>query len=108
MYSESEVTILNRLCERQGLSNIPGTSSHAINSSFAIELADIKSSQDDIVNQSNIIDAFENGYDEAVIKFASADGVDLKPALLTSGTETFRGLYTKSGSDSCIYGYLYG
>lgn len=91
MYSENEQVILQRMADKQGLTSVVGTNNYNMNSSFAIELAEIKNNQDEIVYKSNIITAFENGYDDTVIRYASEDGVDLKPALPSNGVETFYG-----------------
>ena len=91
-YYESQQKILDRMLGRiSGLSTIEGSTTYMQHSPIAIELEDIKLQMDEIVNRNNIISAYENGYDEEVVKYAEADGVDRKQANSATGKQTFFG-----------------
>lgn len=93
-YYESQETILNRMLtktEEKGLSVDEGSTSYIQQSPIAAELESVKLDQDEIMDRSNIITAYENGYDDDVVKYAAEDGVDRKPENEATGVETFYG-----------------
>ncbi len=93
-YYESQKTILNRMLSKtaaKGLSVDQGSTSYIQQSPMAIELEKAKLDQDEIMNRSNIITAYENGYDEDVVRYAAEDGVDRKAENEATGIETFYG-----------------
>ena len=91
-YYESQQKILDRMLSRiSGLSTIEGSTTYMQHSPIAIELENIKLQMDEIVNRNNIISAYENGYEEEVVKYAEADGVDRKQAYSATGKQTFFG-----------------
>ena len=91
-YYESQRKILDRMLSRiSGLSTIEGSTTYMQHSPIAIELENIKLQMDEIVNRNNIISAYENGYEEEVVKYAEADGVDRKQAYSATGKQTFFG-----------------
>lgn len=90
-YYESQKDILTRMLNKQNLSTNEGDISYILQSPIAIELENIKLKQDEIVNRNNIIGAFENGYEQEVIKYAEQDGIDRKTDCEATGIETFYG-----------------
>lgn len=94
-YYESQETILNRMLSKtsaKGLSVDEGSTSYIQQSPMAGELEKAKLDQDEIMNRSNIITAYENGYDEDVVKYAAEDGIDRKAEHEATGIETFIGV----------------
>ena len=91
-YYESQQKILERMLGRiSGLSTIEGSTTYMQYSSMSIELENAKLQMDEIVNRNNIISAYENGYEEEVVKYAKEDGVDRKQANSATGKQTFFG-----------------
>ena len=91
-YYESQQKILDRMLSRvSSLSTIEGSTTYMQYSPMTIELENIKLQMDEIVNRNNIVSAYENGYDEEVVKYAEADGVDRKLANSATGKQTFFG-----------------
>ena len=91
-YYESQQTILDRMLGRiSGLSTIEGSTTYIQHSPVTIELENIKLQMDEIVNRNNIISAYENGYEDEVVKYAEADGVDRKQSHYSVGNQTFFG-----------------
>ena len=91
-YYESQQKILERMLSRiSGLSTIEGSTTYMQYSPMTIELENIKLQLDEVVNRNNIISAYENGYDEEVVKYAEEAGVDRKEANSATGKQTFFG-----------------
>lgn len=90
-YYESQQDILDRMLAKSGLSTEEGSTSYIVQSPISIELENIKLEQDEIINRNNIISAYENGYEEEVVKYASQDGIDRKSDNEATGVETFYG-----------------
>ena len=91
-YYESQQKILERMLSRiSGLSTIEGSTTYMQYSPMTIELENIKLQLDEVVNRNNIVSAYENGYDEEVVKFAEEEGVDRKLANSATGKQTFFG-----------------
>ena len=91
-YYESQQKILERMLGRiNGLSTIEGSTTYIQHSPMAIELENVKLQMDEIVNRNNIITAYENGYEDEVVKYAEADGVDRKQSHYSVGKQTFFG-----------------
>lgn len=106
-YYESQKTILDRMLSKQNLSANEGDISYILQSPVSIEIEKLKSDQDEIINRNNIISAYENGYEEEVVRYAIQDGVDRKSAKNSTGIETFTGTVgaqipvgTKFGNES--------
>ena len=91
-YYESQQKILERMLSRiSGLSTIEGSTTYMQYSPMTIELENIKLQLDEVINRNNIVSAYENGYDEEVVKFAEEEGVDRKLANSATGKQTFFG-----------------
>ena len=91
-YYESQQKILERMLSRiSGLSTIEGSTTYTQYSPMTIELENIKLQMDEVVNRNNIVSAYENGYDEEVVKYAEEEGVDRKRANSATGKQTFFG-----------------
>ena len=91
-YYESQQKILERMLSRiSGLSTIEGSTTYMQYSPMTIELENIKLQLDEVVNRNNIVSAYENGYDEEVVKYAEEEGVDRKRANSATGKQTFFG-----------------
>lgn len=91
-YYESQETILDRMLSKvDGLSTIEGSTTYLQQSPIAIEIENIKMQQDEIIDRNNIISAYENGYEDDVVRYAAEDGVDRKSANESTGIETFYG-----------------
>ena len=91
-YYESQRKILDRMLSRiSGLSTIEGSTTYMQYSPMTIELENIKLQLDEVVNRNNIVSAYENGYDEEVVKYAEEEGVDRKRANSATGNQTFFG-----------------
>lgn len=91
-YYESKEDILNRMLSKvDGLSTLEGSTTYIQQSPIAIELEDIKLKMNEIIKINNIIDAYENGYEDEVVRYCAEDGVDRKSAKSATGIETFYG-----------------
>ena len=91
-YYESQQKILERMLSRiSGLSTIEGSTTYMQYSPMTIELENVKLQLDEVVNRNNIVSAYENGYDEEVVKYAEEEGVDRKQANSATGKQTFFG-----------------
>lgn len=90
-YYESQQKILERMLSKTGLLADEGSTSYIIQSPISIELERIKAQQDEIINRNNIISAYENGYEDEVVKYAEQDGIDRKSSNEATGIETFYG-----------------
>lgn len=104
-YYESQKDILNRMLSKvEGLNTNEGSTAYMVQSPMSIELEQIKSNQNEIINQSNIVLAMQNGYDDSVIEFCRQDGIERKLANKSVGIETF---YGTEGSIIPV-GYIFG
>lgn len=91
-YYESQQSILKRMLERvEGLSIIEGSNTWYQQSPISIELEKIKLDMDEVINRNNIVTAYNNGYEDEVVEYAAADGVDRKAEHEATGIETFYG-----------------
>lgn len=90
-YYESQQAILNRMLSKDELSTQAGSVNYNIHSPFAIELENVKAQMDEIIKRNNIISAYENGYEEEVVRYCRQDGIERKKAKNAHGIETFFG-----------------
>ena len=90
-YYESQKAILDRMIEKDGLSTQEGSLNYNLHAPFSYEVESIKSDMDEIIKRNNIIDAYNNGYEEEVEKYCKQDGVERKQAKFSTGKITFYG-----------------
>ena len=94
-FYENQKDILDRMLSRvNDLTTIEGSTTYIQHSPVSIEFENIKLQMDELVNRNNIISAYENGYEDKVVEYAKADGVDRKKAKLATGKQTFYGTPT--------------